>query len=87
MRSKPFRFKLQKVLDYRSHVEDKLKAELAELRLERERLEGLRASLRQSVADAIEKLRRAEFNVLTVLNDVSAAHAPRSTTSPIFNAA
>jgi len=66
LRDRPFQFRLQKVLDYRMHIEDRLKAELAELKVWRERLAAFRAQLRGLVEDCILRLAEREFDVLDI---------------------
>jgi len=66
LRDRPFKFRMQKVLDYRTHIEDRLKAELAELRVWRERLVAFRAQLLGLVEHCIDRLAEGEFNVLDI---------------------
>ncbi|MBD3174650.1 MAG: flagellar export protein FliJ [Armatimonadia bacterium] len=66
MRSKPFQFSLQKVLEYRVHLEDTLRTELAELRRERAMLVERREQLETEVAERVQRLTAGEFDVLQV---------------------
>lgn len=66
MRSKPFQFRLQKVLEYRVHLEDTLRTELAELRRERAMLVERREQLETEVAERVQRLTAGEFDVLQV---------------------
>jgi flagellar FliJ protein len=66
VRSKPFQFRLQKVLEYRVHLEDTLRTELAELRRERAMLVERREQLEAEVAERVQRLTAGEFDVLQV---------------------
>lgn len=63
MNARPFQFRLQKVLDYRVHIEDKLKAELAELKAVRDYLLAEREEARQKQSGMLDRMAESDFDV------------------------
>jgi len=61
--ARPFQFRLQKVLDYRVHIEDKLKAELAELKAIRDFLLAEREEAREKQSAMLTRMAESEFDV------------------------
>jgi len=63
LNARPFQFRLQKVLDYRVHIEDKLKAELAELKAIRDFLLAEREEAREKQSAMLTRMAESEFDV------------------------